>query len=88
MRKSEQESETAEQYEVRWRLDKEADKEEGRGEVDSGVRNSDGDGTVGLLSSGEGSAYMFHKALPASLPLPLSATPALVKLNTAACVPA
>ncbi len=53
MRKSEQESETAEQYEVRWRLDKDADKKEGRGVVDSGVRNSDGDGTVGLLSSGE-----------------------------------
>ena len=53
MRKSEQESEAAEQYEVRWRLDKDADKEEHRGEVDSGVRTSDGDGTVGLLSTGE-----------------------------------
>ena len=53
MRKSEQESETEEQYEVRWRLDKDAHKEAGRGEVDSGVRNADGDGTVGLLSSGE-----------------------------------
>lgn len=52
MRKSEQESETAEQYEVRWRLDKDADKAENRGEVDNGVRNSDGDGTVGLLSTG------------------------------------
>ena len=83
MRKSEQESETAEQYEVRWRLDKDADKEKGRGEVDSGVRNSDGDGTVGLLSSGEGSVYLFHEALPVSLPLPLSATLALVKLPSA-----
>ena len=52
MRKSEQESETEEQYEVRWRLDKDAAKEEDRGEVDSGVRNADGDGTVGLISSG------------------------------------
>ena len=84
MRKSEQESETAEQYEVRWRLDKDADKEEGRGEVDSGVRNSDGDGTVGLLSSGEDSVHLFHEALPVSfLPLPLSATAALVKLPSA-----
>ena len=53
MRKSEQESETAEQYEVRWRLDKDADKAEHRGEVDSGVRSADGDGTVGLISTGE-----------------------------------
>ena len=52
MRKSEQESETEEQYEVRWRLDKDAAKGEDRGEVDSGVRNADGDGTVGLISSG------------------------------------
>ena len=52
MRKSEQESETAEQYEVRWRLDKDADKEKDRGEVDSGVRSADGDGTVGLISTG------------------------------------
>ena len=53
MRKSEQESETAEQYEVRWRLDKDADKAEHRGEVENGVRSADGDGTVGLLSTGE-----------------------------------
>lgn len=83
MRKSEQESEAAEQYEVRWRLDKDADKEEGRGAVDSGVRNSDGDGTVGLLSSGEGPAYLIHQALLVSFPLPLSATPALLKLPSA-----
>ena len=83
MRKSEQESEAAEQYEVRWRLDKDADKEEGRGAVDSGVRNSDGDGTVGLLSSGEGPAYLIYQALLVSFPLPLSATPALLKLPSA-----
>ena len=61
MRKSEQESETEEQYEVRWRLDKDAAKEEDRGEVDSGVRNADGDGTVGLISSGE---RLFRTASP------------------------
>ena len=61
MRKSEQESEAAEQYEVRWRLDKDADKEEHRGEVDSGVRSADGDGTVGLLSTGQ-QPEKFHAA--------------------------
>ena len=66
MRKSEQESEAAEQYEVRWRLDKDADKEEGRGNVDSGVRNGDGDGTVGLLSTGDlAQKFPGQKFLPA-----------------------
>ena len=63
MRKSEQESETAEQYEVRWRLDKDAHKEEGRGEVEAGVRTADGDGTVGLISSG-GKPFILLRSQP------------------------
>jgi hypothetical protein len=52
MRKSEQESETHEQYEVRWKMDKDASPERHGGRIDYGVRTSDGDGTVPLLSTG------------------------------------
>ena len=69
MRKSEQESQTEEQYEVRWRLDKDAAKGEDRGEVDSGVRNADGDGTVGLISSGAHFSRTPHPSRHGAAPL-------------------
>jgi hypothetical protein len=52
MRKSEQESKTNEQYEVRWKIDKDASPQRHGGQIDYGVRTSDGDGTVPLLSTG------------------------------------
>ncbi|KAK9918842.1 hypothetical protein WJX75_007445 [Coccomyxa subellipsoidea] len=52
MRKSEEESETHQQYEVRWKMDKDASGERHGGEISYGVRTSDGDGTVPLISTG------------------------------------
>lgn len=52
MRKSEAESKTQEQYEVRWKIDKDASPKTHGGRIDYGVRTSDGDGTVPLLSTG------------------------------------
>lgn len=52
MEKSEQESETHKQYEVRWKMDKDASGARHGGEISYGVRTSDGDGTVPLISTG------------------------------------
>lgn len=52
MEKSEQESETHKQYEVRWKMDKDASGARHGGEINYGVRTSDGDGTVPLISTG------------------------------------
>lgn len=57
MRKSEEESETHQQYEVRWKMDKDASGERHGGTISYGVRTSDGDGTVPLISTG----VMCHK---------------------------